>query len=436
MPGLFLLNNRRTKMKKLISLLSGLLLIPAAVFPQNINGRISSSIYTFQRFDTANVSGNYVRSYQMLNLNFNKDNVSLRSYMNLETDLANKLENDPVLGFYNLYLEVRDIFKVATIKLGRQPLFNSVAGGVFDGLNLNLKKDNYNLTAYYGGNAPAYDKFRLIDNWNENYILGGKFSTDALKNFQISLSYINKNFKPEAYWATRLDAELNPIKVLIENNSNQFKFASAEVNYDPGKIFSINTRYDYDLNFDRTSKFELDGNLAASKKLNLDFYYNFRSPLIRYNSIFSVFDYGNTQEVEVGANYILNKIFTITGRYGNVIYQDDNSQRVTVGLTSNYGSFTYRKTFGYAGELDALSLYSAYTLLNGLITPSVGLTYTKYKLSESSDVNDLAALLAGINVRPFGLVSIDLQGQYMNNKIYKNDYRFFLKLDYWFNTNF
>jgi hypothetical protein len=28
-----------------------------------------------------------------------------------------------------------------------------------------------------------------------------------------------------------------------------------------------------------------------------------------------------------------------------------------------------------------------------------------------------------------------LQGQYMNNKIYKDDYRFFLKLNYWFNTN-
>ncbi len=423
-------------MKKFIFLLLGLLFIPFSGIAQNLNGRISSSVYTFQRFDTTNVSGNYARAYQMVNLNFNKGNFSFRTYMNLQTDYENPLVSDPLLGFYNLYFEVRNIFKVATIKLGRQPIFNSVAGGVFDGLNLNLHKGNYFLTAYYGGNVPPYEKLKLIDHWNDNYILGGKFATDVVKNFQFSLSYINKNFRPDPYWATRLDAQLNPIKVLIENNSNEFKFASAAVDYDLPNTLSINTRYDYDLNFNRTSKFELDGNVYATKKLNLDFYYNFRSPLIRYNSIFSVFDYGNTQDVEVGANYILNKIFTINGRYGNVIYQDANSQRVTVGLTSNYGSFTYRKTFGYAGELDALSLYTAHSFLKGLLTPSIGLTYTKYKLSESSSANDLAALMVGVNVRPLNLFSIDLQGQYMDNKIYQNDYRFFLTLNYWFNTNF
>ncbi len=423
-------------MKKFIFLILGLLFIPVSGLAQNLNGRVSSSVYTFQRFDTTNVSGHYARAYQMVNLNFNKGNFSLRTYMNLQTDYANPLVSDPRLGFYNLYFEVRDIFKVATVKLGRQPIFNSVAGGVFDGLNLNLHKGNYRLTAYYGGNVPPYEKFKLIDHWNDNYILGGKFATDAVKNFQFSLSYINKNFRADPYWATRLDAQLNPIKVLIQNNSNEFKFASAAVDYDLPNTLSINTRYDYDLNFNRTSKFELDGNVYATKKLNLDFYYNFRSPLIRYNSIFSVFDYGNTQDVEVGANYILNKIFTINGRYGNVIYQDANSQRVTIGLTSNYGSFTYRKTFGYAGELDALSFYTAHSFLKGLLTPSIGLTYTKYKLSESSSANDLAALLVGVNVRPLSLFSIDLQGQYMDNKIYRNDYRFFLTLNYWFNTNF
>ncbi len=425
-------------MKKIIILVCSLLFISVSIFPQevNVNGNFSSSVYSFQRFDTINVSQNYLSSFQMLNLNINRGNFSLRSNMNFEADMASKLDGNPRLRFYNLYFEARKLFNLATLKLGRQPLFNSVAGGLFDGLTLNLKKDNYYLSAYYGGSVPAYQKLQLISNWNDNDVLGGKFTTDVIKNTQVSLSYINKNFKPDPYWATRLDSALNPIQVLIANNSNQFQFASAEVYYDLENSFSINSRYDYDLNYDKTSKFELDGSVAATKNLTLNLYYNYRAPLINYNSIFSVFDYGNTQEMEIGADYKINKIFTVSGKYGDVIYQDANSQRVTVGLISNYGSFNYRRTFGYAGELDALSLYTSRSFLKGLLTPSIGISYTKYKLSESSDANNLTTILAGVNVRPLGLLSFDLQGQYMNNAIYRNYFTLYLRLNYWFNTNF
>lgn len=427
-------------MKKIIILITCLIGITEVNNAQdfNVNGRFSSSLYSFQRFDTTNVSGNYLESFQMLNLNFNYKDVSLRSYMNLVGDIEQPLSSDPTLRFYNLFLEVRNIFNAATIKLGRQPLFNSVAGGLFDGVNLDLKKGDYKLNAYYGTDVPAYQKFeiRKFSQWKNNYVVGGDFSTVVLHDFQLGLSYINKNYQPEPYWATRLDASLNPIQVLIENNSLEYQFASAEVNYDYKDKISINTRYDYDLNYDQTSKVEFDGNYSPTDKLTLDLYYNFRNPIIRYNSIFSVFDYGNTQEYEVGANYELNSIFTLNARYGDVVYQDANSQRVTVGLTSNYGSISYRRTFGYAGELDALSVYGAYTVLKGLLTPSLGVTYTAYKLSESSDLNNLTAILAGVNCRPLPALSFDLQAQYMNNRIYQNDFRMFFKINYWFNTNF
>jgi hypothetical protein len=426
-------------MKKLLLFIC--CVISTSVFPQdfNINGRFSSSVYSFERFDTTSLSGNYLTSFQMLNLNINKDNISLRSYMNLENELGDKIDGNSMMRFYNLFLEVRDIFDIATIKFGRQPIFNSAAGGIFDGLNIDLKEDNYKFNAYGGGNVPAYQKLEFTNNLAKDFIFGGKFSTDLITDFQVSLSYIDKNFLPESYMATRLDAQLNPITVLIENNSTQYQFASAEVSYDDSKDkLSVITHYDYDLNFDQTSKFELDGNYSPLDKLKLDFYYNFSNPLLRYNSIFSVFDYGSTQEVEVGADYILNKNITLTGKYGDVVYQDANSGRVTVGLSSNYGSFTYRKTFGYAGELDALSLYGAYAFLQGMLTPSLGLSYTNYKLSPDPNqpTYDLTSVLAGINVRPLNALSFDVQGQYMDNQIYKNDFRFFLKLNYWFNTNF
>ena len=131
-------------MKRLLlfSLLFGL---SAVVYSQNINGRFSSSLYTFERFDTAGTSNTYARTFQMLSLNFGKQNVWLRTNLNLEGEISEDLINNPRLRFYNLYLDVRNIWDLLSFKLGRQPLFNSIAGGVFDGATLGLKYESLNL---------------------------------------------------------------------------------------------------------------------------------------------------------------------------------------------------------------------------------------------------------------------------------------------------
>lgn len=420
-------------MKKLI--LVFLLAINTIVFAQNINGRFSSSVYTFERYDSLNSSENYVRAYEMLNLNLNYDKFSIRSFLNFETDLTKEQISDPRLRFYNLYLEARDLLNIATVKIGRQPIINNVVGGLFDGGSIILKHTDYKLSAFYGGNVPAYQKLEITNDFKNNFILGGKFTTTVIPNSQLSIGYVNKNFKPENYFANRLDPNLNLIEVEIENKSNQYQFVTGELNYTMPEIVQAFFRYDYDVNFKQTSRFEFDARTEAVKNLGLNVYYNFREPKIRYNSIFSVFDYGNTHEIEVGADYKINQMITVIGKFGNVQYKDENSQRVAIGLSTSYGSVNYRKTFGYAGELDAISLYSGYTLFDGLLTPSVGLSYTNYKLSPEAESNSVTSLLIGTNIRPFRVLSFDLQGQYMDNKIYKNDLRLFFKLNYWFNLN-
>jgi len=423
-------------MKKILFCSIALSLILTSSYAQNLNGRFSSAIYSFERFDTVNASSTYLQAYEMLMLNLNKDNYSLRTYLNFEGDLSQDLKDFPRVRFYNLYFEARKVLDAFTIKLGRQPIINSVAGGLFDGLNIDYRNGDYKFTGYYGGNIPAYQKFDVTDNWSHDFLAGGKFVTTALKNFRLGLSYINKNFKPEEYTATRLDADLNPIQVLIRNNSSQYQFASAEAAYEIPSVFTVDTRFDYDLNFMQASKFEFYGTYDQLEKFDFNLYYNYRAPKIRYNSIFAVFDYANTQEMEVGANYKLTKLFSVSGKVADVIYTDENSQRITAGLISNYGSLTYRKNLGYAGEMDAVSLYTAYTLLEGLLTPSVGISYTNYKLSDDAETDNLTTILAGFNIRPYNALSLDLQGQYLNNKIYQDDVRFFAKLNYWFNTNF
>lgn len=422
-------------MKKLLLILLLITGIFSFIYPQNLNGRFSSSLYTFERFDSANVSNTYARIFQMLTLNLGKQNVWLRTYLNLEGDILESEVDNPRLRFYNLYLDVRDLWGVGFFKLGRQPLFNSLAGGIFDGGTLGLDYEGYKFSVYYGGNVPAYQKLEFTDDLSNDYVAGGEITVNALTDWRFAAKYVNKNFKNPSYDALRLDPDLNPIEVTIANASNEYEYASGEISYDMPKMFRINSRYDYDMTYKTTSRMEVSGRYVQVENLGVSLYYNYREPRVRYNSIFSVFDFGNTWEIEGGLDYLIQNKYTLIGKFANVTFKDENSQRFTIGLTSPYGSLTARKGFGYAGELDAISLYGAYATFDGLITPTFGFSFTRYKQSESAPTNELVSLMAGSNVRPWRILSFDIQGQYLNNKIYKDDWRLFLKLNYWFNSN-
>lgn len=420
-------------MKKIIFLI---FVLPLIIHAQNFNGRFTSSFYTFQRFDNLQNSDSYIRNTEAVYLNFNYNKISLRTRLNFETNLGNTLDNDPRLRFYNLYFEARDILDFATIKIGRQPLFTPVSGGLFDGVNLKLKYSDYVLTAYYGGNLPAYQKFEFLKDLSENYVMGARFDANPIEHLNLALSYIDKNFKAMDYEALRMDEALDPVKILIMQKSNQFKFASGELSYELPNWFDASALFEYDLNYMEPSKFEANGRFWVTNEIGVTGYFNWREPKIRYNSIFSVFNFGHTEEYEGGVDYKINNNLTVFGKFGNVKYEDENSSRLTLGASTNLGSISYRKNFGYAGELDNISIYAAKSFAEGFITPSIGLAYTSYKLSKDDETNNITSVLAGVNVHPWQKWTFDLQGQYFNNKIYKNDFRLLFKINHWFNTNF
>ena len=424
-------------MKKLLFIVSLFMGLTTFLFPQNLNGRFTSALYTFERFDTVNNSNTYARTFQMLYLTFGKDNVSLKSYLNLEGDVSKSQTYDPRLRFYNLYVDVRKIFDVVYLKFGRQPLFNSIGGGVFDGISLGVKYKGFDVNGYYGGNVPPYQKLNFTDDLSNDFVAGGKITLYTIENTRVALKYINKNFKSIKYITNRLSPEFetNP-NYVIDNNSEQYEYATAEVSYDKPKMFRVDTKLDYDLNFNTASRFEVIARYDEIENLGISAYYNFREPRIRYNSIFSVFDFQNSQEVEIGGDYLIDKTYKIIGKFGNVSYTDESSQRVSLGVSSPWGTLMGRKTFGYAGELSSVSVYTARSFFEGLLTPSLSLAYTNYKLSSDVDSNDLVTILLGLNYRPIRTLSFDAQGQYLNNKIYKDDFRLLVKLNYWFNINF
>ena len=135
---------------KLFVLTLAILLFQTIVSSQNLNGRFSSSVYSFERHDTTE-SYQYLRTFQSLMLNANYGKFSIKTRLNYETDVAKKMLNDPRVRFYNLYLEGRNLFDLLSFRLGRISLFNNVSSGTYDGGDIKFKYNGYNLHLFSPG---------------------------------------------------------------------------------------------------------------------------------------------------------------------------------------------------------------------------------------------------------------------------------------------
>lgn len=402
---------------------------------QVLSGRFSSSLYSFERAENLSISNSYLRSVEMLSLNFTQNYFSIKTSSGLEYELSKNIDNNPRLRFYTLYAEYKKIFDVATVRVGRQPLIFSFVGGAIDGASIDLKFDKSKLSFSYGASIPAYNKLQLIDNFSENTSLVAKYSYEITNSIYTSLYYFNKNFAEDSYTALRLDDQLLPYTLVIERDANQFKYAGGEIYYSNSNNFSANAKYEHDLNFKKTSKIEFFGRSQLTNNFGANLYFNYRKPKIRYNSYFSIFKVETTKEIEAGVDYTASKNLSFLAKYGIVQYHDDNSQRISLIAITNYATVDLRKTFGYSGELTGAAIYSSNSYMDGMLTASLGVDYSKYKLSEQAPENTALAFYTGMNYRPQRQLSFDLIGQYVKNKIYKSDSRILFKANYWFSTN-
>jgi hypothetical protein len=123
----------------------------------------------------------------------------------------------------------------------------------------------------------------------------------------------------------------------------------------------------------------------------------------------------------------------VYGKYGSVSYGDDRSNRVTVGSNWKYISTSLSWNTGYGGDLAALSLNAGYPLLKNKLTPTIVMSYAQYKLTEGAPLTNALSVGAGAVCRPVPVLSIDAQVQWIQNKIYSDDVRVFLRGSYIFN---
>lgn len=404
---------------------------------QLLNARFIGSIYTFEKFDTVNVSKKYVRGFQSALVDFSYADFSIHTHFQVSGMLQRKLDEIPDYRFYYLYGQWKNLFDVASISVGRIPYFAGVGNGTIDGGLVTVRPAGnlFRLTVYGGQTTPL--EFELKD-WKKlknNFTLGGQVIVNALPNTRLGISYTNRQRERAGYFATREDSLFNPVLMFIEPRNVREQFVSGDVSYTFGSS-RIYGRYDYDLNFKQTQRGQLGIRLSVTDELSVTGDFIHRAPRLPFGSFFSVFDLKTVDEYELGADYFILPDVRGFLRGAYVKYSGEKGFRYAAGVVHKYVGLTYRGSDGYAGALDNASIQITYPLCDNLLIPSVGFAYMTYRFDRSAPRVEGFAGTLGATVRPMDQLSFDVQGQWLRNKIVQNDLRLFARFNYWLTQTF
>lgn len=403
---------------------------------QLVSGRFVTSLYTWEKFDTVGVSNTYLRAFQTAQLTVAQGDLSLHTYLQGAVNATSDFGDLGRVRAYNLYFRWANIGKMVDLSLGRLPVYAGVGNGTIDGLQAKGRFFGRKLmvTGYWGAVVPpAYTQ--LADNWGKNRMFGGQIVTTALANTRLGVSYTYRREERPSYVTLRADSNYiaRPYTVTFDGPSLELLGGDAYVTV--AKRLSLYGRYDYDLLAMRTSRGQVGGRLQVIDRLDITAEFIHRVPRISFNSLFTAFVNSAVDEVEGGVEYEVLPRVRAFGRLANVTYSDDRSMRWTLGVNSGYGSLAYSGSNGYAGTLSTFSLYGSYPLMDNMLVPSAGVTFTLYRLDPGLDRQDALAVVAGATVRPSPPFAIDLQGQWLANPVYAHDLRLQARFTYWFSEN-
>ena len=401
---------------------------------QLVQARIVSSGYAWQQQDTAGQSVNHLYGYQTIQLSAATEDFSFHTYWQGYNDFAGPLSNTGQYRLFNLYLRANNILDILDLSVGRQNIFAGVGTGSIDGglATVKLLDSRVRIIGYYGGLPPPTEKSELIDNAKSNYMVGSQVVGNPLDFAQVSLSYMRRSIQQDVYTATRSDSLFNPYLVEIRPSAQEEEYWSGDVNVDYQDWISGSFRYDYDALFKNTSRVEFFGRINPIESWGITAEYLKREPRISYNSIFSAFTYNTLSDYDLGVEYAVDKNWQAFARYGYLAYDDVSARSVTVGANGRNLGCSLSRNVGYSGEISAASFNAGLPLFDNQITPTLMVSYAQYKLNESTTLDGALSTALGVVYRPLPVLSVDTQVQWIDNKVYQNDTRIFIRLSYLF----
>ncbi|RMD86061.1 MAG: hypothetical protein D6813_15475 [Calditrichaeota bacterium] len=406
------------------------IILAQPVRSQSISARFSTSIYSWERSPTDTTTQDHVRLYQTAQFTVGQlasNRLSFHLYTQISQDLVESSEDDPIPRLYNAYLQWRERRGfLEKIKIGRQRVYSGVAYGTIDGIDATLRIGKKVRLGGFAGFLVPFTNSIEIDDWKVSHTFGIRLQSKNFLGSKILISFMQRNRRPVNYSAPGRFTQK-----ILQFESLEQRLAGIDIFRNFDNKINLYGRLDYDLLQKRVQRGQLELRYEPSVRWELAGEFFHRAPLVEYNSIFSVFDFSTTQELDVRVNYRLQKDWQVMGKLGLVFYDGDQTQRILLGLRFRYGFIAYNFRHGYGGQNNGVT-----ASINYPFTPKIGFMISsgvaRYSLfnTEMPQYTSLTGSV-GINYRPYKYFSLDILGQGVRNRFYDNDFRIFMRANYW-----
>ncbi|HLP17603.1 MAG TPA: hypothetical protein VK470_15175 [Bacteroidota bacterium] len=426
-------------------LLLAFLLIGIECQAQYFSGRFTTSFYTWQAREAgiaqpgsttapAATKLTLARLYENVQADVLGTNFGLNINAQVSKDLGTQIGTDPELRLSQLTLKARRVADVADVAVGRQFVMAGVGTGYLDGgvLKMSFLEGRVGAQAFGGYSLIDTRTINLKKKIGDNAFYGGQISAEPFTDVLVGFSYMKKSRERDSFQLTKLDSLFNPTVVTMSFDPQEEELAGFDLRYGITTETDLYLRTDYDLNNERVHRVEASGRAQVLPALAVTADYIYRMPRLQFNSIFSVFSYNETQEIEGGVEYEFAPATRAYARYGYVKYADENSGRIRLGGQWEFLNVSYSNNFGYAGDFNGISLQAVYPTADRIFVPSIGFGYAKYKISNDAESNNVMNANIGLTYRPMPMLAADIQAQWIQNPVYDNDFRVFLKFNYIF----
>lgn len=387
-----------------------------------LNGRLTTSAYGWRAGDA---DAHHLRLYQTAILTAGQlggGALSLHAHFQVTGDVFNEVSGRERYRFYSAYAQYRP--GPVDVRIGRQRIFAGVGSGTIDGVRAEVAPmARLRINGYAGLLSPLTPDG--VGTWDEGNLWGGQALLDFERTF-VGISYAERSRAPLAY--------LGPGRytgLLLNGDGSQFRRLGLDVRRELGRA-SLYGRVDVDAAEWEVQALELSGDVRVSPKLNVSAEFQHRRPTLYLNSIFSVFEVSNDQEVAVRARYRMSERVQVLAHGASVFYDGDHSFDVGAGVSVGQAYVGYARRSGYGGNSDAI-VASLLHPLNAKVSVRADGNVSSYRLFDGQVRRDRAmAGSLGVRYQPRRTAMIDAEVQVLRNAFYNRDVRVFVRGSFWF----
>lgn len=292
---------------------------PLSAMGATLSGRASTVLEWSSDTEEDTVIGAY--QYLQLSARELAGGASLQLYGRLADELQGDDDLDSRL--YYAYVDKDGIFNRLDLRLGRQFITTAAGASMLDGLRLDYRiAAPFSLRVYGGGDVSYYDDYEEEDS------LAGIEGNLTLKNFEASISYLQKR----------------------DAGDLSYELAGLDLDYQVSPELNLYSETQYSLLTESVTYFLAGGNLHAGARLSLRGEYLYSLPVFSSTSIYSVFAASEYQEASLEATYQLRKGLVAFARLAHEFYDEFEDattyeagvEKYRTGKCSGYLIGTYR----------------------------------------------------------------------------------------------